>query len=337
MTSPNPSIRPLIIWLSFCIFMVFAMTIIGAVTRLTGSGLSIVEWNPLIGAIPPLSVAEWNATFDLYKQSPEYQKVNFWMGLEDFKRIFFWEWLHRLWGRLIGLVFALPLVFFWLRGMVPSKYKPRFLGLLALGAAQGFMGWYMVMSGLVDNPAVSHFRLAAHLSLALIIYMIMLWQVMTLKGVSRASDRPLFWHSIVAFGVVCITVFWGAFTAGLDAGLLYNDTFPHMGASLVPQDLPQDQTLWWSLTHNASGVQFAHRWLAIVSFVVVIVLPLHALVRGKVTANVMLAGLIVLGQFGLGMATLFSNVNIALAASHQAGAVILLGVLVSCLHRLRKD
>ena len=162
-------------WLFFTAFMVFTLAIIGAVTRLTESGLSMVEWKPLIGAIPPLSQEEWNRVFGLYQATPEFIHKNSWMELEDFKKIFFWEWLHRLWGRIIGLVFALPMIWFWIKGQIPEGYKVKFVGLLLLGGAQGAMGWFMVVSGLNDVPEVSHYRLAAHLGLALLVFVLLLW------------------------------------------------------------------------------------------------------------------------------------------------------------------
>ncbi len=170
-----PKNHILSLWLFFCAFMVLAMTAIGAITRLTESGLSITEWNVVTGILPPLHENEWQIAFDKYKETPEYLAKHHWMSLDDFKGIFFWEWFHRLWGRLIGVVFALPMLFFWARGYIPRGEGKIYLGLLILGGMQGALGWFMVTSGLADKPSVSHFRLAAHLSLALVIYSALLW------------------------------------------------------------------------------------------------------------------------------------------------------------------
>ena len=327
--------KPIVIWLSFSAFMVFAMTVIGAITRLTESGLSMVEWRPLIGALPPMNEAEWVRVFELYQQSPEYQKVNSWMELEDFKNIFFWEWFHRLWGRLIGVVFALPLLFFWVRGMIPQGYKLKFIGMLILGGLQGVMGWYMVKSGLIDIPAVSHYRLAAHLSLALLIFALLIWLALSVSGAHRQPDKALYRHGLGVLGVLALTIFWGAYTAGLDAGLLYNDSFPKMGGSWLPPDFHQYASVWQNLLENPSGVQFMHRWLAILTVLSVLSLWTHGMMRGQGFNALFALGFMVIVQFGLGLATLFSSVHIHTAATHQAGAVILLGLLVTCLHRLR--
>ena len=233
-----PNARYISNWLFFTAFMVFSMAIIGAITRLTESGLSMVEWRPLIGALPPLSEAEWQRVFDLYRETPEYQKKNFGMDIDEFKTIFFWEWFHRLWGRMIGVVYALPLFYFWLRKQIPDGYKLKlFLGLI-LGGMQGVMGWYMVESGLIDRPSVSHFRLAAHLSLAFIIFGYLLWVAFDLREI-RASEKTTFclrrhgWTSLV---LLAITIIWGAYVAGLDAGMVYN-TWPLMGTQLIPHEL----------------------------------------------------------------------------------------------------
>lgn len=310
-------------WLYFTAFMVFAMAVIGAITRLTESGLSMVEWKPLIGAIPPLSESEWERVFNLYKATPEFIHKNSWMELADFKEIFFWEWFHRLWGRLIGMVFALPLAWFWIRKQIPEGYKGKLLFLLALGGAQGFMGWFMVMSGLVDRPDVSHFRLAAHLLLAVIIYCALLWVAF---GLQPDDDKTGTFcekrHGWAAFALLFVTVTWGAFTAGLDGGLLYN-TWPKMDAHWIPPEV----TGLFAITHDAGAVQFVHRWIAIAAAI----FTLWFACRRKHTA----IGIMVLLQVALGIGTVMSQVNITMAALHQAGALVLLGLMVCELHRLR--
>lgn len=325
--------KAIITWLFVSAAAVFAMIIIGAITRLTESGLSITEWKPLIGAIPPLNDAQWQETFDLYKQTPEFIKKNYWMDLGDFQKIFFWEWLHRLWGRTIGLIYALPLVFFWLRGMIPQGYKIKFLAVFLLGGAQGFMGWYMVKSGLVDMPAVSHFRLAAHLSLALLIMQCLMLLAYSLMPIKHRPSAPLFIHGLIALIILCITICWGAFTAGLDAGLLYNDSFPKMGGQWVPPDFWAKDTLWANLLENHSAVQFAHRWLAITSVLAMGSFWAHGMLRKISFPALHTAMAVVILQFGLGIATLMTNVHLHVAATHQAGAVALLTILCLVLYQ----
>lgn len=311
-------------WLYFTAFMVFAMAVIGAITRLTESGLSMVEWKPLIGAIPPLSQTEWERVFGLYKATPEFIHKNSWMELADFKEIFFWEWFHRLWGRLIGLVFALPLAWFWIKKQIPEGYKGKLLFLLVLGGSQGFIGWFMVMSGLVDRPDVSHFRLAAHLLLAIIIYCALLWVAFDLKP----KDDPAATfcekrHGWISFALLFVTVTWGAFTAGLDGGMLYN-TWPKMDAHWMP---PEVSGLF-AITHDPGAVQFFHRWIAIAAAV----FTLWFAYRRK---NIAITAMVVL-QVALGIGTVMSQVNISMAALHQAGALVLLGLMTHELHKLRK-
>lgn len=312
-------------WLFFTAFTVFAMAIIGAITRLTESGLSMVEWRPLIGALPPLNEAEWNRVFALYQESPEYQNKNFGMDLAEFKNIFFWEWLHRLWGRAIGIIYALPLIYFWIRGHIPAGYKLKlFIGLI-LGGLQGLMGWYMVKSGLIDRPSVSHFRLAAHLSLAFIIFAYLLWLGFSLRNNTQvASSFCLKRHAWMAMGFITITIIWGAYVAGLDAGLVYNN-WPMMGENWIPPELQS----WISIFNDPVGVQFTHRWIAIITGLIVLNFAYRIKSIG-LTA-------IVLIQVGLGIATLLTQVAIPLAAMHQAGAFILTGLMIFQLQNLHKN
>lgn len=314
--------KQIINWLYFTAFMVFSMAIIGAITRLTESGLSMVEWKPFIGAVPPLNEAEWMRVFGLYQQTPEYININAGMSLDEFKNIFFWEWFHRLWGRLIGVIYALPLLYFWVRGRIPEGYKFKLLIGLILGGAQGVMGWYMVKSGLVDRPSVSHFRLAAHLSLAFIIFAYLLWIAFDLKGnKAETTSFCLKRHGWIAIGFIAVTVIWGAFVAGLDAGLVYN-TWPMMGAHWVPPELNAFMTIF----NDPVSVQFTHRWIAIVTMVVV----LSFAYRVK---SFPLAGMMFL-QVALGIATLLSQVAIPLAALHQAGALVLTALMIYHLQRV---
>jgi cytochrome c oxidase assembly protein subunit 15 len=329
-----PQAKALVLWLSCSAGFVFAMIVVGAITRLTESGLSMVEWRPLMGALPPLNEEEWHRVFTLYKASPEYTAKNFWMSLEDFKRIFFWEWFHRLLGRTIGLVYALPLLYFWVRGMVPQGFKLRLLALLALGGAQGLMGWVMVQSGLVDRPSVSHFKLAAHLSLALLIFSLLVWNALNLRGVKPAPHTALRLHAKIALGFVICTILWGAFTAGLDAGLVYNETFPKMGRHWIPPEIFGHGPAWLALLEKPEGVQFLHRWLAVTTVLVISSLWLHGYLKGYQTLAFHLLAVMVLVQFMLGLWTLLSGVWISAAALHQSGAVLLLTLLIINLKKL---
>ena len=333
--------RPLALWLMACAAMVFAMAVIGAITRLTESGLSIVEWRPLIGTLPPLSDAEWQRVFDLYRQTPEYRLRNAGMEIGAFKQIFFWEWFHRLWGRLIGLVFAVPFLWFWATGRVPRALLPRLLGLLGLGGLQGGLGWFMVKSGLVDRPSVSHYRLAAHLGLAMAIYGLLLWQAWSIlfpTGGGGGAPRRLHGHLIGALALVSATVVWGAMVAGLDAGLAYN-TWPLMGDRLLPPEAWTLQPIWLNAFDNTALVQFVHRWLAIGTAVAIIALWWRARdtstpvpVRRAAGWAAAMAGV----QVGLGIATLLARVPVWLGALHQAGALVLLGFLLWCLFVARR-
>ncbi len=295
----------------------------------------MVEWRPLMGALPPLNEAEWGRIFDLYKQSPEFTKENSWMALEDFKTIFFWEWCHRLLGRLIGLAYALPFFWFLLKKQIPEGYKLKLFGLLLLGGAQGLMGWYMVQSGLVDHPEVSHYRLAAHLGLALLILTLMFWLGLTFRSTTRNPSQTLYTHSLIALGFVVTTIFWGAFTAGLDAGLVYNETFPKMGGHWLPPDLLHNQPAWTNFFENHVAIQFAHRWLAMITALIVLSLWGHALYKKTTRIVFHFLATMVCIQLALGITTLLSGIALPLAVAHQSGAVILLLLLIFCLYSVR--
>lgn len=305
------NIKPLLFWLWTVTFMVVAMAVIGAITRLTESGLSITEWQPVAGFLPPLNDAVWQGAFEKYQQIPEFKQQHYWMELEDFKNIYWWEWIHRFWGRLIGIAYALPLLFFWVRGMVPQNLKLPLIGLLLLGGAQGVMGWFMVMSGLSERIDVSHFRLAAHLALAFFIYAAVLATIFSLQNM-RAQISRLAIFSILLFLVVML---WGAFTAGLNGGLIYN-TWPLMGDKFVPDEMEQA----FAFLNNPAGVQFIHRTLAIVLAALLLIFALQRRSMGLAVMTVV--------QVGLGIATVLSAVPIALGALHQLGAFILCGFLV---------
>lgn len=334
-------LKPVAVWLYTCAAAVFAMAIIGAITRLTESGLSIMEWNPIMGALPPMDDAEWNRVFDLYKQIPEYQQTNTWMELADFKKIFFWEWLHRLWGRLIGVIYALPFFIFLVRGMIPQKLKPRFWGVLALGGLQGLMGWYMVSSGFADRIDVSHYRLAAHLALAFVIFGCLLALAMTVslpKQKKMPNSATVKRAGIFTIKSVFITMVWGAFVAGMNAGLIYN-SFPMMGSMPWPAE-GLHMTPWWSnLFENHATVQFIHRCLAIITLIMVCWTWMRARrvelpVRAKYAANaVLVAGW---AQVLLGITTLLTQVHIHVAVAHQGGALILFGALIWLIYETKE-
>ncbi len=328
--------KVLSIWLFTCAVFVAVMVIVGAITRLSESGLSMVEWRPLIGALPPRGDAEWLRVFEAYQQSPQFVKENSWMALSDFKAIFFWEWFHRLWGRMIGLVFGLPFLFFMARGWVPQGYRLKLLGLLILGGAQGFMGWYMVQSGLVDQPAVSHYRLAAHLVLALLIVSLLLWLGMRFRGVERGPDRALYMHGWLVLLLLGATIFWGAYVAGLDAGLIYN-SYPLMNGSVIPPEIWQYSPAWVNFFEHPGGVQFVHRWLGTLVLVAVLGFVYRAVRRGAGGWLVWGLGAMVMVQFSLGLATLLSAVYLPLGVLHQSGAVGLLLLMVANLYVSRPD
>jgi len=331
--SSNPSEAPaengaMFFWL-LCVYgFVFAMVVIGAITRLTESGLSMVEWRPLIGTFPPMSEAEWRRVFDLYKETPEFQKKNFWMEISDFKTIFFWEWFHRFWGRVIGIVYAVPLIYFWVSGKIPKGFKPALLILLALGASQAVMGWWMVESGLVDRPDVSHYRLAAHLFLAFIIMGALLWVAQDIRGMARLDQPALYKAGWAVMGILSLTILWGAFTAGLNAGLIYNDSFPLMDGQFIPPDFNQITPAWLNVFETPSAIQFMHRWLATATLLAVLAWWGMASYKGQTHNALHALVFFTFFQYALGIGTLMSNVEINHAAAHQAFAVILFSLVV---------
>ena len=330
----NPSARSISNWLFGVAALVFVMIIVGAITRLTESGLSMVEWRPLIGTLPPLNEEAWTRVFELYKQTPEFQKKNFWMGIEDFKRIFFWEWFHRFMGRMIGVAYALPFFYFLLTKKIPDGFKLKLLFLLTLGGLQGLLGWYMVQSGLVDRPSVSHYRLSAHLGVALLIFSLLIWNALSIRGVEKNPSPQLYTHAWITLGFMILTIFWGAYTAGLDAGLVYNE-FPLMSGGIMPPDMWHLQPYWINFFENIPSVQFTHRWLAITTAGIILTLWGHALYNKNVIWPIHILALLITIQVGLGIATLLSGVHINLATAHQAGAALLLATMTIILYKTR--
>jgi cytochrome c oxidase assembly protein subunit 15 len=318
--------------------MVFAMVVVGGVTRLTRSGLSIVEWQPLVGTIPPLSQADWEALFAKYRETPEFRLVNFGIGLEGFKRIFWWEYAHRLLGRLIGAVFLLPFVWFLARRALERTLAWKLAGVFALGALQGALGWYMVQSGLVDDPRVSPIRLTAHLGVALAIFAALLWIALDLRSRDRAAGVPALAHAAAGLtAVVFVMALSGGMVAGLRAGSAYN-TFPLMNGHFVPPEILMIEPWWKNFLYNMATVQFVHRSLAWLLLVLAPLFWWRALAvplgpRQRLACHLVVVTLLL--QVGLGIATLLLAVPVALAAAHQAGAVLLLAASLWAAHELR--
>lgn len=316
--------RAVAAWLLLCAALVCAIVVVGGITRLTRSGLSIVEWQPLIGALPPLSVADWEVLFAKYRATPEFRLVNFGIDLAGYQRIFWWEYFHRLLGRVIGLVYLLPFLWFLARRRIDSALAWRLWGVFALGALQGALGWYMVKSGLVDDPRVSQFRLTAHLGVALAVIVAELWIALELLR-PTAGSRSRF--AVALAGLVFLMALSGAMVAGLRAGAAYN-TFPLMNGHLVPPEILMLEPWWRNFGYNLATVQFVHRsffWLLAVLF------PFAWWrARGTLAANALLAVFVL--QAVLGISTLLLGVPVALAAAHQAGAVLLLCVALYHAH-----
>ena len=331
-------------WLWLVAALVLVMVAVGGATRLTGSGLSITEWQPIMGAVPPLSDADWQEAFARYRQIPQYARVNAGMSLAEFKSIFWWEWGHRLLGRLLGVVFAAPLAWFWWRGAIRGRLRGQLVGLLALGGLQGAIGWHMVQSGLVDRVSVSQYRLALHLTMAIVIFGALVWIALSLGARER---RPIRLDTVrpgqVRLGLVLglavlVQIVLGAFVAGLKAGLTYN-TWPLMDGRLLPDGLLALSPWYLNPFENITLVQFDHRLMA---YTVLALATWHALSlwrhaddeRVAHSALALLAA--ILAQAGLGIWALLAVVPLPLGIAHQAGAVIVFGIAVWHLHRLTR-
>jgi cytochrome c oxidase assembly protein subunit 15 len=315
------------------------MVVLGGVTRLTGSGLSMVDWRPIMGWLPPLSDTEWQRTFEMYQLSPQFQKVNSHMDVHAFKGIFWLEYLHRLLGRTIGIVFAVPFLFFVIKGYIARTEWPKYLLMFVLGGLQGVLGWYMVKSGLVDNPHVSQYRLTAHLLAAILIYAYMFWVALSLLFPPE-SDANHRWYryTVLLACLILVTVISGGFVAGLKAGEIYN-TFPLMGNTLLPPGLLALDPIWRNAFDNMTTVQFDHRILAISTFCIIVFYWFRARktdlpARSRPAANALLHTALL--QVILGISTLLLSVPTILAAAHQAVALLLITVVLYLLHSLRK-
>ncbi|MFV0623084.1 COX15/CtaA family protein [Sphingomonas sp. ac-8] len=328
-TAPRPA-RPAAIaaWLFAVAALIVLMVVVGGITRLTESGLSITEWKPLTGIVPPLNAEQWQAEFDNYKRIPEYQQLNQGMTLAGFQAIFFWEYLHRLLGRLIGVVFALPLLWFALRRAIPRGYGWRLVALLALGGLQGAIGWWMVASGLVERTDVSHFRLATHLLTALFILAGLVWTALDLRDLARdPAARParLTGAGVVVGLVLLVQLMFGAFTAGLNAGLV-TDEWPLMNGRFLPEGVLRFRSLGGALLNDPYLIHFVHRWWAWVTVAALVVLARLARRAGDRRASVAIHSAFGI-QILLGIATVVTGVEIVLATLHQlVGALLVASV-----------
>jgi cytochrome c oxidase assembly protein subunit 15 len=328
-------------WLFLLCAMVLGMIVLGGATRLTGSGLSIMEWAPLLGALPPMSEAEWQRLFGLYQQIPQYHLLHEGFGLAGFKQIFWLEWTHRLWGRLIGLAFLVPLIWLWAIGAIPRRLRPRLVLLFCLGGLQGAVGWFMVASGfLPDSMAVSPYRLVVHLVFALVLYVALLWTGLSVLWPLPAPSptpgpRRL---ARIAVALLGLTIVAGGFVAGTHAGLIDN-TFPLMDGRLVPADYAALDPFPRNLTENLAAVQFDHRLLATLTALAAattVVAGFVAGARGRLRWALGALAAAVAAQYALGVATLLGAVPVGLATAHQATAVLALTAAVAVLHGLRR-
>ena len=337
----NKSRGIIALWLIVLCAMVFVMVVLGGITRLTHSGLSMVEWRPLTGWLPPLSESEWRDAFAKYQKFPEYRELNHAMRLHGFQSIYWYEYLHRLWGRLIGVAFVLPFIVFALRGWLDRSLVGRLLLAVVLGGLQGLLGWYMVKSGMTDEPDVSQYRLTAHLGAAFVIFGYLLWLALGLlaPGASRVKGpgrRVLSRFAVVVTGLILVMALSGGFVAGLDAGFVYN-TFPLMEGSLVPDYLFEATPWYLNPFENIVTAQFIHRLLAVI--VVVAVAMLWSRARGTALESrarhaVNVTALVAIFQVALGIATLLLVVPVALGAAHQAGSLVLFACALWAVHAL---
>lgn len=341
--NPQRDDRQIAKWLLLVAMLIFAMVVLGGVTRLTGSGLSITEWQPVMGAIPPLNDAQWQETFAKYQQTPEYHKVNSGMSLEQFKNIFAFEYAHRLLGRLIGVVFLLPFLYFLFKGKIRSGLIPKLLFLFVLGGLQGFVGWYMVQSGLVNEPRVSQYRLALHLGMAVLIYGAILWVAWSLLRPAPTQSwkhhmQSLQRFSVTVSAVIAVMIISGAFVAGTRAGKVFN-TFPLMDGGFAPPGLFALQPWYRNLFENLATVQFNHRLIAYLLMLLIPALWFYArrfsLSPTSRMALHMLLFVFIL-QVGLGIATLLHVVPVGLGAAHQGGALLVFTAALYLNHALRK-
>lgn len=336
MITTSDSLKPVRYWLYCVALFVVAMVLVGGATRLTDSGLSITEWAPISGVIPPLSQADWDAAFAQYRTTTEFQTINRSMTLNEFKPIFWWEWGHRFLGRLIGLVYAIPFIWFWVSGRLDRRLKVGLSILFVLGGLQGFIGWWMVKSGLIGRVDVSQIRLAIHLTLASIIFALALWFARSTVAHSEAGVTRLSGQGTALIVLILVQIFWGGLVAGLDAGMVFN-TWPLMNGSFVPEGWLAMSPLVINFFENANAVQFFHRCLAYALLVAAIshAISAHRTVPGSthMRRSFLLAGL-VFCQALVGIVTLLMQVPLFWALVHQLGALIVLAFAVAHRHGL---
>lgn len=333
--------KKVIYWLLTGCLLIFIMVVVGGITRLTHSGLSISNYKLISGTIPPMNEIEWQEAFDLYKQYPEYQKLNSHFSLQDFKDIYFWEWFHRVIGRFIGVVFIIPFLYFLVKKQLTKSTIKKSIILMVLGGFQGFLGWYMVKSGLVDRPDVSHYRLAAHLTTAFLTFAYTFWVALDLMFPNKKQIETKFRNLIrVGLGLLIIQIIYGAFVAGLDAGFIHNH-WPMMSEGKFMHDtvLIEQTPVYKNFVEGKSGVQFVHRILAFIVLASIILIY----IKGKKLklSNYQLKGLnallILVGlQFLLGVFTILLQVPVWLGVAHQVGAFFLLSAMTFTLHRFSK-
>jgi cytochrome c oxidase assembly protein subunit 15 len=320
------------LWLYAVAALIFVMVLVGGATRLTESGLSIVEWKPVTGTLPPLGEAAWQAEFDKYKTIPQFQHRNSAMTLSEFKTIFWWEWAHRLMGRLIGAAFLLPFLWFLVNGWIGSGLRWRLWTIFGLGAPQGAVGWWMVASGLTERLEVSQYRLATHLILACLIFAATLWTAERMSGRAPLEVPPRIRATAIALlGLVLVQIYLGALVAGLRAGLIYN-TWPLIDGSFIPDAarLAHETPLWRNVFENTLTVQFNHRMIAYVLWILAIlhVVDVARTLRGSALTHALALASVVTIQAMIGILTLLHQVPIGLALAHQAGAVAVLAISV---------
>ncbi len=330
--------KKVVYWLLTGCLLIFIMVIVGGITRLTHSGLSITTYKLIEGTLPPMNEIEWQAAFNHYKQYPEYQKINSHFTLEDFKDIYFWEWLHRFIGRMIGVVFMVPFVYFLFKKQLSSPTIKKAIVLLSLGAFQGFLGWYMVKSGMIDRPDVSHYRLAMHLITAFITFSFTLWVALDILF-PTTHDIPKKMSSLikVTYGLVLVQIVWGAFVAGLDAGWIHNHWPLMSDGKLIHETVfIEQQPVWKNFVEGKSGVQFVHRYLAyvVLALIILIWFKIKKMMLSTLQKKgVQLLMITVLIQFGLGVFTLLYHVPVVLGVLHQIVAFFLLATMTFVMHQ----
>ena len=319
------------IWLFALCLMIVAMIFIGGVTRLTGSGLSMVEWRPFLGFLPPLTETEWTRVFELYKLSPEFKQINSWMEISDFKFIFFWEYFHRVWGRLIGLFILIPFLYFIFTKKLKNKILFRSSIILFLVCVQGLIGWWMVKSGLNEIATVSQYRLSVHLSMAFIILGISFWTALDLF---EGAPKNLKSYDIIPLLFISLTIIAGTFVSGMDAGLVYN-TFPYMGESIIP--IEYGNLGFIDPFENPVTAQFHHRLLASITLIIIIIYSIHYIISNPKNLRILLLLFAIICQFIIGIFTLLYSVPITLGAMHQFGGVLLFLSALWVLHSPKKN